>query len=169
MAVLIAPDSMPVIGPLIFLGGPIQNARPWQEEAIEIIQLLDPGIHIASPRRRGVERGEFTDSMYYEQVDWETEHLMRAGQHGVVMFWLECEETHSCGRSFAQTTRFELGVWSERARLSAVKLVVGVGPNFSGTRYIRYHLYKHCSHVPVRTTLEDTCRWAVDMANRHEL
>ena len=162
--VICAPNRAAVEGPLIFLAGPIQGAIPWQEVAIRYLRALDDRVHIASPRRRVAT--QLTDAGYREQVDWETEHLNRAAEDGVILFWLarECEPV--AGRDYAQTTRFELGEWKERARRDGIRLVVGIEEVFNGARYVRHRLAQECPQVPIRCTLESTCRAAISlMAN----
>jgi hypothetical protein len=97
---------------------------------------------------------------YNEQLDWETEHLRRAGSTGAVMFWLARERAHDCARPHAQTTRFELAEWKERASRGA-RVVVGIEPGFTGARYVRRRFAQDCPAVPVCATLEATCRAAI--------
>lgn len=123
-----APERPTVEGPLIFLAGPIQGAPLWQTEAISMIRTYSTTVHIASPRRRKLERlikptasfaARFTESfvgeMYIEQVDWETRYLNRAAENGCILFWLAKEENHICTRAYAQTSRFELAEWKKGA------------------------------------------------------
>ena len=109
---------------LIFLAGPIQGAVDWQQEAAAHIQSINPNLLIANPRRPLNIDHDFTEDMYMEQVDWETQHLRHASRWGVILFWLAKESVHFCNRAYAQTTRFELGEWKERHCRDNVKLVV---------------------------------------------
>ena len=72
---------------IVFLAGPIQGARNWQQEAYEYLKnQLDEkelNITVANPRRIYLD-GEF---VYERQVDWETEFLNRASYNGVIIFW----------------------------------------------------------------------------------
>lgn len=131
MAVILTPahnGPFPDNRKMVFLAGPIQGAENWQLRAIN--DLADFDIYIANPRR------EKNDNFVYaRQVDWETEHLRRAD---IVMFWLPPEAEHIEGRSYAQTSRFELGEWLGRTdfnRLPGKKVIVGAAPGFSGRRY----------------------------------
>ena len=95
---------------VVFLAGPIQGAKKWQEEAINIIKSEVPDCVIANPRREYI-NDEFD---YNKQVEWETKYLNKASENGVIMFWLAKESIHFCNRSYAQTTRFELAEWKTK-------------------------------------------------------
>ena len=159
-----APQIVDIVGPLIFLAGPIQGAPLWHNEAITIIHRLDESIHIASPCRRTISHApsrEFTGEMYNEQVDWETHYLARAAENGIIIFWLAKEERHICTRAYAQTSRFELGKWMERSKWTGARLVVGIQSGFTNERYIRRILSQECPNIPIVDTLEDTCATAI--------
>ena len=161
---LIAPRYVENIdAPLIFLAGPIQGAYRWQDKAIELIEKQAQELYIASPRR-STERGDFNAEMYNEQVDWETYHLRKAGEKGVVMFWLAKEFEHHCSRAYAQTTRFELAEWKMRREYEGAKLVVGIEEGFTGAKYIKRRFPQDCPEVPLCTSLEETCKEAVRLA-----
>lgn len=161
--IFVAPADAAVEGPMVFLAGPIQGAVSWHDDAIRILQRLDATLHIASPRRPWAPEREFPPEMYAEQVDWETRHLGRAARCGAVLFWLAAErkEHHRCDRAYAQTTRFELAEWKERHRRGEAKLALGIEPGFTGARYLRRRLAQECPALPIRETLEETCRDAV--------
>lgn len=164
--VIEAPNYLAVNGPLIFLAGPIQGAYHWQNNAISIIQTNAPELWIASPRRTvevKYEKGEFTPSMYNEQVDWETHYLRIAGKNGVVMFWLAKEFEHRCDRAYAQTSRFELGEWKIKHEKEEAKLVVGIEDGFTNARYIRRRMMQDCPDIAICETLETTCLAAINL------
>ena len=160
---LIAPQRRTLEGPLVFLAGPTWTV-PWQDEAIGILRGLDAGLHIANPRRPVDPERDFSEAMYAEQVDWETEHLRRAGKDGVVLFWLAAERKHRCDRAFAQTTRFELAEWKEMHRLGGARMVLGIEEGFTGARYIRRRFEQDCPRVPILADLLATCRAAALLA-----
>ena len=141
-------------GPVVFLAGPIQGAPDWQAEATE---LLLPSAHVASPRRH-YGPGEF---VYEAQVDWETAMLRRAATDGTVLFWLSHQVQETPGRSYAQTTRFELAEWVTRAQFGPVNLAIGIDEGFGNARYIRRRLGQDLPEVPVWETLADTCAHAL--------
>lgn len=178
---LTAPARTDADAPLIFLAGPIQwGADAWHDVAAVLLHALAPDIVVASPRRDPVTSaalwnkredatatGDFPAAAYDEQVDWETEHLRRAGETGCVMFWLARETDHNCARPHAQTTRFELAEWKERAARDHARLVIGIEAGFTGARYIRRRFAQDVPRVPVCDSLEATCRAAVALcANR---
>jgi hypothetical protein len=159
MGVLVRPPVyLDLNGPLVFLAGPIQGAADWQDDAISYLTRQAPGLSIASPRR-SYPPGTFE---YGVQVDWETHHLRRAAQQGVILFWLAAEKEHDCTRSYAQTTRFELAEWKVRHERDGVRLVVGIEEEFSGARYIRRRFGQDCPAVPILSSLEDACRRAIE-------
>lgn len=161
--ILIPPNYADVVGPLIFLAGPIQGAPPWQTEAIHLLQSFAPELHIANPRREYLP-GEFA---YSAQVDWESRYLRRAAENGVILFWLAREIEHRCDRSYAQTTRFELAEWKVRHERDSVQLVVGIEQGFTGERYIRHRFGLDCPAVPIVSTLQDVCLRAVKLVEEH--
>lgn len=94
--------------PLVFLAGPIQGSPDWQTPTAQDVLQASRHAHVASPRRVSID--DHFD--YDEQVKWEKNHLRRSLRCGVIMFWfaardltLEYEE----GRSYAQTSRIEIG------------------------------------------------------------
>lgn len=164
--VIVAPESPPLDGPVVFLAGPTwctPGTAPWHERALELLGRLDPALHVANPRRPLETEHDFDEAAYAEQVDWETAWLRRAGATGAVLFWLAREDHHRCHRPHAQTTRFELGEWKEHARAGA-RLVLGIEDGFSGARYVRRRFAQECPTVPILDTLEATCRAAVACA-----
>lgn len=141
----------------IFLAGPIQGAPRWQDKAVEL--LSDTGTVLASPRTSEDWHGD-----YYGQVDWELHYLKRAYSTGCILFWLACQTEETPGRSYAQTTRFELGEWIGRAigRNDPSGIVVGIEPGFTNERYLRHRIKQARQGLlwddfQIHSTLEDTC------------
>lgn len=158
--VILPPESKTLDGPIIFLAGPVQGAPDWQSEAIKIIHTIDPTIYIANPRREYLDN-EF---VYEKQVDWETEYLNKSAKNGAILFWLAKESTHDCGRSYAQTSRFELAEWKARYEREKFNLIIGIEDGFSGARYIKRRVGQDCPDVPILDTLLETCKEAVKRA-----
>jgi hypothetical protein len=158
-AVLLPPTIAAVEVPLIFLAGPIQGAPDWQAEAILWFNAEAPDLTVASPRREYPPE-EFD---YAAQVDWETHHLRLAAERGVILFWLAREAVSVPGRSYAQTSRFELAEWKVRHERDGVRLVVGLEDGFSGARYIRHRFGRDCPAVPLVPSLEQACRAAAEL------
>lgn len=156
------PEIVETDGPVIFLAGPIQGAPDWQTEAASTIHDIDPLIVVASPRRDYPE-GTF---VYENQVDWETHFLRTAGKLGVVAFWLADQATDTPGRSYAQTSRFELGEWKMRNEFEGVKLTIGIDEEFGNARYIRRRFGQDCPNVKIANSLIEMCRNAVDLVSQ---
>ena len=159
--ILIAPEYADLNGSLVFLAGPIQGAPWWQDIAMVRLALLDPEMHIASPRRKTEYKGEFTQVMYDEQVDWETFYLNKAAQDGVILFWCAKEAVHDCKRAYAQTTRGELFEWKVKHEFGKGKIAVGVENGYTGEKYIRRRFSQDCPDVKICSSLEETCNEAV--------
>jgi hypothetical protein len=145
------PDITEVAGPVIFLAGPIQGAPLWQPEAAGMV-YQDSDIVVASPRKDYPE-GTF---VYEKQVDWETHFLRRAAIYGAVMFWLARQTEETPGRSYAQTSRFELAETKIKHERDGINLVVGIESGFGNERYIRRKFGQDCPDVPILDNLEAT-------------
>lgn len=157
---LTPPEIVKTDGTVVFLAGPIQGAPDWQSEAARYIHDIDPSITVASPRKDYPE-GTF---VYEKQVDWETYFLRTAGRTGVIAFWLAAQVEDTPGRSYAQTTRFELAEWKMRHEYEGVKLTIGIEEGFGNARYIRRRFAQDAPGVPITDSLEDMCRSAVELA-----
>lgn len=157
--VLIAPEEREIKEPFIFLAGPIQGAPDWQSKAIEIIHTINPLVLIANPRRPLFPIDN--ENAFDEQVDWETKYLNKAGENGLILFWLAKETEIIPGRAYAQTTRWELATWKERHVVHGVKLVIGIEEGFLGEKYIRKMLTKENPDIQVLNSLEEICKTAL--------
>ena len=73
-----------------------------------------------------------------------------AAASGAIVFWLakEKEGLHNCSRAYAQTSRFELGMFLHASP------IVGIEPGFSGEEYLTYTLKKF--GVLVSSSLAET-------------
>jgi hypothetical protein len=158
--VLQPPEIVETDGPVVFLAGPIQGGPNWQEPAAKLIHDIDPYLIVASPRRDYPE-GSF---VYERQVDWETHFLRTAGRSGVIAFWLAAQVEETPGRSYAQTTRFELAEWKMRHEYDGTKLAIGIEEGFGNERYIRRRFSQDAPDVPIVDSLEALARSAVDLA-----
>ena len=156
--VFVPPEHVSSEQRMIFLAGPIQGAPDWQSDAVNILIALKPDICIASPRRES-----FEEVNYDEQVNWETENLRKAGENGVIMFWLAKENEQISGRSYAQTSRAELFEWKVRHERDGAKIVIGIEEGFTGYRYIKKRFGQDCPDVPILESLEETCKRALKM------
>jgi len=154
------PEIIPIEGPSIFLAGPIQGAPDWHSEAAALIHDMNPEIMVTSPRKNYPE-GTF---VYERQVDWETHFLRRAGEQGVIAFWLAAQTEETPGRSYAQTTRFELAEWKMRHERDGAKLALGIEEGFGNARYIRRRFSQDAPNVAITDSLEELCKNAVELA-----
>jgi hypothetical protein len=126
MISVIAPNKIEVSSKKeLFLAGPIQGAYDWQQKITADLKNYD--VVIANPRRKVIDKSFDHD----EQVEWETEYLNRAD---MIIFYLAAETEKIKGRSYAQTTRFELGEWCARSQNK--KILVCIEDEFTGKRYI---------------------------------
>ncbi len=156
--VFVPPEYVSSKQKVIFLAGPIQGAPNWQSEAIKVLTTLNPDITLVSPRRE-----TFEGISYDEQVDWETDHLRKAGKNGVIMFWLAKEVNQIPGRSYAQTSRAELFEWKVKHERDGAKLVIGIEKGFSGSKYIKKRFSQDSPDIPILSSLEETCKTALEM------
>jgi len=156
--------------PAIFLAGPITDAPNWQLDAVRILrERARSPIFIFNPRQeKSPTVVEFTDEMYYEQVNWELNHLKHCTGYGVILFWMACPviARKAPERAYAQTTRLEFGKYSALSNFGA-KVVLGIDESsprypFGNERYIRHYVATECPHIPpIQTTLEHTCETAL--------
>lgn len=144
---------------VIFLAGPIQGAPDWQEEFIKKIEKelsnfkSNKNVIITSPRRLEKKDDTF---VYDEQVDWESYYLDKASKQGIIVFWLPKEKEKIDGRSYAQTTRFELGEWwSKGQNIKDFKIVIGSQKEFDGMKYITKKFKDEYPDVKIHTNIED--------------
>ncbi len=148
----------------IFLAGPIQGADNWQEKLIKLLEKqlseknIKKNIVIASPRRTEFIKTNFD---YSEQVDWESMFLNRASDNGIVVFWLPKEKNkeENKGRSYAQTTRFEIGEFYNKAN----NIIIGGSLQFDGIRYIKYKLSKNKKEFQFYTNLSDAANSIIEL------
>lgn len=144
---------------VIFLAGPIQGAPEWHKSFMNKFKKemegkkLSKNIVIASPKRDEVDKTKF---VYQEQVDWESFYLDKASKHGVIVFWMPKETEKVEGRSYAQTTRFEIGEWFAKGQnIKDFKIVVGAQKGFEGTRYMEYKFEQINPEFKLHESLDD--------------
>lgn len=156
--IIFAPTFEATNTPIIFLAGPIQGAENWQLEAARLIHAQNPEVIIASPRRQIMPDPTFN---YDEQVKWESEYLRRAGESGVILFWLAKEKEKIEGRQYAQTTRHEIAEWMVKHQIFGSKITVGIEEGFVGDRYIRHRLASDCPDITIHNNLSELCQDSV--------
>ena len=96
----------------VFLAGPIQGAPKWQFALPE----LDNVVWLCPRRNDGV---ELNDQTHKDQMEWETQALRTSN---IILFWIPEEVEYVESRSYAQTTRFELGENLARGK----RIIIGV-------------------------------------------
>ena len=121
----------------VFLAGPIQGAPKWQFTLPE----LDNVVWLCPRRNDGV---ELNDQTHKDQMEWETQALRASN---IILFWIPEEVEHVEGRSYAQTTRFELGENLARGK----RIILGVNDNFPGREYFEYKARKYDNVIYDRT------------------
>ena len=84
-------------------------------------------------------------------------------QAGIVAFWLANQTIETPGRSYAQTTRFELAEWKMRHEYEGAKLAVGIEEGFGNERYIRRRLTQDAPGIPISNSLEQLMADAVEL------
>jgi len=143
---------------VFFLAGPIQGAPQWQEELIKKIQKkheetkIKCNFIIASPRR--LEKS--SDFNYFEQVTWESFYLKRASEYGAIIFWLPLAKEQQKGRSYAQTTRFEIGEWwGKKQQNNKINIIVGGNKSFDGLRYVEHKFNEIDKDFKIKNKLDD--------------
>ncbi|MGA3020964.1 MAG: hypothetical protein ABSD68_03385 [Candidatus Micrarchaeales archaeon] len=163
-----------VNAPLIFLGGPIQNAPNWQDKAVVIILSQDPELFVLSPRR-GVRQSiesyilKGDETFFPRQRAWERHYLKLASRkgEGTVMFWLPGEEVRSSEYPYGATTRFELGQLTSEYRIDkSVSFCIGSDGTFPVLDVIKYDLSLDAPDKKIFGSLEETCTEAVRLARR---
>jgi len=151
-------DEIPKRAPLIFLAGPIQGSPDWQTEtALELTHHLKDA-HVASPRRITEDK----NFDYKEQVRWEKDHLRRARNLGVIMFWFAAQDhalEYEKGRAYSQTTRIEMGKVIGWREFTQFPIVIGFDPEYTpqgggSERYMRDDAEEN--NIPVYDSLDDT-------------
>ncbi len=128
---------------IVFMAGPAQGCENWQEEFMEKIQKelkeikTSKNIVLCSPRR--LEKPK--NFVYEEQVEWESFYLGKASKQGLIIFWFAKETEKIPGRSFARTSRFEIGEWFAKSQITpGIKMIIGRENGFEGFEYIENRL-----------------------------
>jgi len=150
--------------PLIFLAGPIRDARDWQEPAINYITSNNKEVIIANPRW---DASEYIWNLaisgktgyFNRQRAWEMHYLDIAQHNGAVLFWL--------ADALGLMTRLELGeLMIEYKHDNSTKFCVGGEKKFSDIETIRYELSRYAPDKKIFETLEETCQEAIKLTNQ---
>jgi len=150
--------------PLIFLAGPIRDARDWQEPAINYITSNDKEVIIANPRW---DANEYIWNLtisgrtdyFKRQRAWERHYLEIASKKGAVLFWL--------ANAPGLMTRLELGQLMTRYKYdNSTKFCVGSEKGFMDIETISYDLSEDAPTKKIFDTLEETCSEAIKLAHQ---
>ena len=96
------------------------------------------------------------DFNYSEQVAWESFYLKRASEYGAIIFWLPLAKEQQKGRSYAQTTRFEIGEWwGKKQQNNKINIIVGGNKSFDGLRYIEHKFNEIDEDFKIKNKLDD--------------
>lgn len=151
---------------VVFLAGPAQGCESWQEEFIKKIQeelkeiKTNKNIILCNPRR--LEKPK--NFIYEEQVDWESCYLSKAAIQGFIVFWFAKETEKIAGRSFARTSRFEIGEWFSRGQMiPGFKMIVGREEGFEGFEYIENRLKSVDEKFKPNTTEKEMIKEIVEL------
>ena len=144
--IIYCPEDFPKKeGIWVFLMGPIQGAPQWQQEVFDRFPS-DLPVTFLNPRRKENPKGNedekkvFSAPDYRKQVEWETIGLRTCD---IILCWIPSQAEDIPGRSYAQTTRFELGENLARGK----EVLLGTDPTIPGYRYFQHKLvaYHQCS------------------------
>ena len=83
----------------------------------------------------------------------ESYYLEKASKNGVIFCWLANENEKIKGRTYAQTTRFELGEWWTKSQMD--NILIGADSNFDGIRYIEYKFKNKFKNFKLYDNLDD--------------
>lgn len=127
----------------VFMAGPATGCESWQEEFLDKLQKelkdikTNKNIVLCTPRR--LEKPK--NFVYEEQIEWESYYLNKAATQGFIVFWFAKETEKIPGRSFARTSRFEIGEWFSKGQtIPGFKMIVGRENGFEGFEYIENRL-----------------------------
>jgi len=150
--------------PLIFLAGPIRDARDWQEPTINYITSNNKDVIIANPRWDASEYiwnlaiGGRID-YFKRQRAWERHYLDIAKHNGAVLFWL--------ANAPGLMTRLELGQMMTRYKFDkSTKFCVGGEKEFMDIETIKYELSIYAPDKKIFETLEETCQEAIKLTHK---
>lgn len=149
-----------------FLAGPASGCENWQEEFMKKIQeelkdvKTNKNIILCNPRR--LEKPK--NFIYEEQVDWESFYLSKAATQGFIVFWFAKETEKITGRSFARTSRFEIGEWFAKGQIiPGFKMIVGREDGFEGFEYIENRLKSVDEKFKPNTTKKEMIEEIVEL------
>ena len=186
---VVYPKAIPVSGGAksCFLLGPIRNAPPWHEDAIDILARLVRAdkkklrLHINSPKRiEDMERAFDEDSpptailrTCSRQREWEFETQEIAARSAGLLFWLSAPgEIKYPGKAYGAFTQTELGYWLCRASFDkSLRIAFGSDGKYNGELHTVLHdIERLAPHLlPMHTSLESLCAQSIAWAKQGAL
>jgi hypothetical protein len=144
----------------IFLAGPCNGTRDWHNEVITWFDKhkIKEDIIFYIPKTDVYEGKQY-------QIDWETKHLNKSYNNGLVVFYLSNCIKDTPGRGFARTTRFELGEWLTKYQIANKKTVIGIEDGFEGRDYIIHRLHESFHIYTHPNKIDDFCKSICDILN----
>lgn len=154
--------------PVVFLAGPVQGTRDWQQEAAELLFDHAVPLSVVSPRGpEGLYRAPSSWLIDGEQNPWEKHHLRLARDTGCLAMWMAAQDYPTPGRSFAQTSRIEFGRiagWMDYN--TDISFVFGMSPHYAGGN--RTYFEEVCAEfsVPVHDRLDEWTEAIIEELSR---
>lgn len=124
-------------GKKLFLMGLIKGAPDWQSNVIRKLESMEASYIIANPRTSSDDNFNLDN-----QIAWETHHLSTAD---IILCHIPEPDHEVKGRTYAQTTRFELGEYLALAAGRKQKILVCIDKSFPGRSYLEYKVKQEYS------------------------
>ncbi len=167
-----------------FLAGPIRNAPPWHEDAIDTLARMVRGdrkrilLRINSPKRKEhMEQVLPTDPAPVRihrtcsrQREWEFVTQEGAVRSAGLLFWLPKEGSKEFPEKvYGAITQAEFGYWTARASVDkSLRIAFGTDGVYNGELHtMRYDIERLCPWLlPMHDSLESLCAQSIDWAKQ---
>lgn len=129
--VIYAPDyETDVVGPLVFLFGPIEDAESWHSQIMKLFQKYCPPeiseMTIAIPKHLSLIKGKYSEDEKKKHIKWVNWCLDYTHELGVSAAYLVKPTKKTIGMDGVITSYMEIGRLIEQNRLRESKVVIGV-------------------------------------------
>lgn len=181
---VIHPKAIPTNGgaEMCFLLGPIRNAPPWHEDAIDILVRLATEekekiyLRINCPKREEdlVRRSNTSPPpqtihrSFDRQREWEFETQNPSAQSAGLLFWLPKERFKLFkDKAYGAMTQVELGYWLACASHDKeLRIAIGTDGVYNGELHtLMYDIERLAPHLlPMHNSLESLCRQGIAWA-----
>lgn len=163
--IIIAPHREEMVGPLVYLAGPIYGAPDWHSDAIGMLGM-NSELHIATLRRAIEMNTEFSPTQLQDQMKWADHFIRHALHNGIVMFWFPKPIAVIEQGGYGHTSRIELGATIEYLKnISTAHVVIGIQEGFVDEMRMKTLLSYHTPHILVETSLHDVCEKVLLLSN----